>query len=79
MTQIKIAQGNVNVICELIAEISGNVKSPTGDTVPVKITTAKGNTSWFVVVEGGGQKRSMKFESEEKMNSMVESQTKFFV
>ena len=77
--EIKIAQGNVNVICELIDEISGNVQSPKGELVSVKITTAKGNSSWFMQVECAGQVIVRKFASESEMNAMVASQVKFFV
>lgn len=77
--EIKIAQGNVNVICELIEEICGSVQSPKGDLVSVKITTAKGNSSWFMKFEGAGQVMVRKFASESEMAAMVASQVKFFV
>lgn len=77
--EIKIAQGNVNVICTLIEEISGSVQSPKGELVSVKITTAKGNSSWFTKIEGAGQVIVRKFASESEMAAMVASQVKFFV
>jgi len=77
--EIKMAQGNVNVICELIEEINGEAKSPKGDLVSVKITTAKSNSAWFARIEGAGQSRVFKFATELQMNEMVASQTRFFV